>query len=594
MAKLFDSVNWGVLDCVSGAFRVVDKYPFRLASGGDLDLGEEEGGPEVEIASCGGGISLTSRSQDADMAVNGETVHYAELKPWKDYSVKIGGHFLAIRGQRKVQGWPGGVDVTEWTLLDSMTEEKDGPLGPGALIKVAREKDRHRRSIVRPDGLSTGFLLFHLWDELEEKEPAEVKDEDLSKEATVFIGEDGSLVPVFLDDGDDEEKVADSPDAHARLEPDARGRHLCPHCWGKFDEGDILHIAVHESLRGDPLLGPAEMRRYLPRRFDDEGFGLDSEGLPSLELACPHCRLRLPRDFIRIPHKTISVIGDVGAGKTSMMAAMCHSLPIRLKEYGVRYHGQDRYRNRSVKELSQALFGGEQGESVSIEPTTRDGEHYQLVNKAGRRLRLPQPFIFRAENIAERKVASLVIYDASGDDFVHEDGDSVEISEHLAHADGIVFVVDPLRCSGIRKALKTESADERLEDRHGSILDSLRQRLQRAAGGTPVDVSDVPLTVVINKADQLRTLLPKGSDDEPIDDHSGRVKAFLAEHEPELLASCEATSRKIAFFAVSVLGHDPEESISAGRSSEEDTALPWEWTLVKSGLGWVKGKGKLS
>ena len=37
--------------------------------------------------------------------------------------------------------------------------------------------------------------------------------------------------------------------------PNGDGDLSCPVCWLRFDTGDVMHIAVHDSLRGDPLLG---------------------------------------------------------------------------------------------------------------------------------------------------------------------------------------------------------------------------------------------------------------------------------------------------------------------------------------------------
>ena len=37
------------------------------------------------------------------------------------------------------------------------------------------------------------------------------------------------------------------------------GNVICPHCWYHFNTEDILYIATHPSLMGDPVLGPTEM-----------------------------------------------------------------------------------------------------------------------------------------------------------------------------------------------------------------------------------------------------------------------------------------------------------------------------------------------
>ena len=64
----------------------------------------------------------------------------------------------------------------------------------------------------------------------------------------------------------------------------------CPLCWLKFDVGDALSIAVHESLRGDPVLGPDEMLRFLPTVFNNDGTpeGIDPEHVIAKMEGCAH------------------------------------------------------------------------------------------------------------------------------------------------------------------------------------------------------------------------------------------------------------------------------------------------------------------
>jgi len=71
-------------------------------------------------------------------------------------------------------------------------------------------------------------------------------------------------------------------------QPDvAQGKFTCPVCWLRFDAGNIMHIAVHDSLRGDPLLGEDAQQRFLATRFNNAGQALDAMSLPSSETAEP-------------------------------------------------------------------------------------------------------------------------------------------------------------------------------------------------------------------------------------------------------------------------------------------------------------------
>ena len=98
--------------------------------------------------------------------------------------------------------------------------------------------------------------------------------------------------------------------------PNMDGEHSCPTCWLRFDRGDIMHVAVHDSLRGDPILGEDAQQRFLATRFNNADQALDAMGLACSDMACPHCRRKLPPGFLDIPHHIISVVGDTSAGKS--------------------------------------------------------------------------------------------------------------------------------------------------------------------------------------------------------------------------------------------------------------------------------------
>lgn len=64
---------------------------------------------------------------------------------------------------------------------------------------------------------------------------------------------------------------AEPPRDRAFANPNLDGGLTCPVCWLRFDTGDIMHIAVHDSLRGDPVLGEDAQQRFLATRFNNAG-----------------------------------------------------------------------------------------------------------------------------------------------------------------------------------------------------------------------------------------------------------------------------------------------------------------------------------
>ncbi|MFH0881108.1 MAG: FHA domain-containing protein, partial [Lentisphaerota bacterium] len=73
-----------------------------------------------------------------------------------------------------------------------------------------------------------------------------------------------------------------------------REKMICPFCWSRFDLEDLLSIAAHPDLAGDPILGEEEPQRFVPMHFVPDGRVVDSKGMMCRESACPNCHMRLP------------------------------------------------------------------------------------------------------------------------------------------------------------------------------------------------------------------------------------------------------------------------------------------------------------
>ena len=76
---------------------------------------------------------------------------------------------------------------------------------------------------------------------------------------------------------------------------------ICPHCWHRFDVGEFLFIARHQSLIGDSVLGADAPQRFLPSRFTPEGNAIDAAGMSCPDMACPRCHLRIPQAVSEMP-----------------------------------------------------------------------------------------------------------------------------------------------------------------------------------------------------------------------------------------------------------------------------------------------------
>ena len=148
--------------------------------------------------------------------------------------------------------------------------------------------------------------------------------------------EDCAIKPVGLDvafwvvsmidalsppDEEIDDEIEQEYQAPVVVDPD-RGEFTCPICWLKFDRPDVLSIAIHDDLRGDPKLGDDAMLRFVPTEFNSKGQALDPMGLPTTDGACPHCHRKMPPGFMDVPHHIFSIVGAPSSGKSYYLSVL--------------------------------------------------------------------------------------------------------------------------------------------------------------------------------------------------------------------------------------------------------------------------------
>src|SRR5690606_28748351 len=104
------------------------------------------------------------------------------------------------------------------------------------------------------------------------------------------------------------------------------GAMVCPHCWHHFDLDQMLAIARHQELTGDPVLGPEAPQRFLPSRFTPQGDAVDARGLSCPDMACPRCHLVIPRSLTTKQGLFLSIIGAPASGKSYLLTTMTWEL----------------------------------------------------------------------------------------------------------------------------------------------------------------------------------------------------------------------------------------------------------------------------
>jgi hypothetical protein len=334
-----------------------------------------------------------------------------------------------------------------------------------------------------------------------------------------------------------------------------------------------MHIAVHDSLRGDPLLGEDAQQRFLATRFNNAGQAIDAMGLPSSEVACPHCRRKLPPSFLSMPHHIISLVGDQSAGKSYFLSVLTKTLPATLyRDFGVTFQDSDPTGNAPVNDMRKALFGAQAPAQAKLAKTVFEGAMYERLPRQGRMVALPRPFVYTlASEDKTREQCALIFYDNAGEHFqpgvniVEQPG-----AQHVASAAGIIFLFDPFNSPEFRRSIR-ETKDPQLEkpvvDQQDIILAEMRARIQMIRNLRSGETINTPVAFVVGKSDVWLQLLNGVPIRDPLRD--GKLdKTALAENSntvrqlayrlcPAAVANAEALSTNVMFFAASAFGHTP-------------------------------------
>jgi hypothetical protein len=511
----------------------------------------------AEIAQSGDLLSLV-RLGKSPVSLNGREVHESTpLQPDKDYALIAGVHPILFQYCRNAQGWLKACQRDTWRILSQQGEIMAGPVSLFLLKKWAPDcLETDPRAILSHSSTTTGFYLKDAmplfgWERRHEPEEA--------------------AEPVRM-------KVAPPPLPDEPPQPDIdtdSGEFTCPACWLKFDRGDVLHVASHASLRGDPVLGEEEMLRFSATRFNNRGQALDGMGVPATEMACPHCRRKLPPSFLDLKQHIVSIVGAPSSGKSYYLSVLAKMLQNSLfTHFGTAFFDGDPKENVRLTEMKNKLFSASTPSEAMLAKTDLEGDMYLRVPRQGRTVLMPKPFVF---NLAPAKgggeTVSVVFYDNAGEHFQPE-ADSVTSpgAQHVAAASGLLFLFDPTYNLEFRKRL-TGHADPQLRDQRfdqqDTILAEMNSRIKKLRGIDFRERIDTPLAVIVGKSDVWEALAGSEPFANPLWDsaldisairkNSERLRELLLDVVPGIVANAETISSSVHYFPVSAFGCSPEE-----------------------------------
>jgi len=565
-----DNKLW-LVDCIGGQKREIGETPFKVGAspGADFPIegpGVEDGRDLFRIRGGHEEFQIFLETGIGSFFFDGQEATQAVIRDVGDHTLVVGGRPFVLRCDGETgRDWFAEIDPSQWFVYERGEHEWKGPVAPNEVPLMTT--DEPGKFIVMCGGMNNmGFYAYQVTDVLAR---------------TNGVPADAEPAPVaFADESgiDGEEWTSAEPQLEVSEVDTEYGEFTCPTCWLKFDRGDVMNIAVHADLRGDPVLGEEHMLRFYATRFNDRNQALDAMGLPSPDYACPHCRRRLPPGFLDEQHYIFSIVGAPSSGKSYYLSVLIKILQSKLfKKFGSSFRDAAPADNAVLNDMRNHLFSASKPEDAYLAKTELEGALYETLPRMGREVRLPKPFVYRISTRGQEGDGfSLVFYDNAGEHF--EPGRNSADSpgaQHIAVASGVFFLFDPLFNPEFRRRIR-EADDPQLKqqrnDQQDVILAESEVRIKQILGLSTEERISTPLAVIVGKSDAWidllgpEPLLPVLGKTEQggglvltsnIRKNSDRIRTFLSEISPGIVANAEEISSDIRYFAVSPLGHPP-------------------------------------
>ena len=595
--KSFGRPRLVLLDCIRGQCTELTQFPCRLGHADQAawvapSLQPGEAGCLVEAKPAG----FTLTAEGPSVRLNGAAPAKPHDLPADSLTLlQIGRDLVALAAGEAAQNQVAKVQGDNWRLIRLSDNQTQGIARFREIPDFIRQQNlTPEQFTAAPLGLDSAFSLAQVFEVL----GAELPGAPAKIDAWAMDGRAGSLT--------------------------------CPVCWQKFDPGDAMNIAAHDSLRGDPILGEDARLRFFPTRFNDLGLALDPMGLPSADLACPHCRRKLPPGFLEVPQHIFSIVGAPSAGKSYYLAILLKMLQQTLyRDFGVVLKDGDPTGNMLLNQMKSQLFSAAQPQDAILAKTALEGAMYERFPRFGKLVALPRPFIYALGRATTLSAASpnpappnasadgsnadtlatecsIIFYDNAGEHF--EPGVDLDDSPgalHVASSSAIFFLFDPTSNHGFRKIL-AGSPDPQLAqstrlDQQDSIMAEMELRVKRLLALEAGRKIDIPLAVLIGKCDVWKHLVQWDLFKSPLHDgildhaivdaNSNRLRDLVTQIDPAIVAHAEGLARTVRFFPVSAFGHSPariESGTAAGllapdprRLAPIQLEIPTLWALSR-------------
>ena len=133
-----------LFDCITGAYRMVEKTPFKIGSGEDCDWRIDDDLVALEhcvIQRKSNTYYLLSSPGIDGVLLDGMLNPGGQLTPAADHTLIVGARLFALRVGSGLEKWIAGMNSSEWFIYDKTRASKFGPV---PFHELARELPRGR------------------------------------------------------------------------------------------------------------------------------------------------------------------------------------------------------------------------------------------------------------------------------------------------------------------------------------------------------------------------------------------------------------------------------------------------------------------
>lgn len=391
---------------------------------------------------------------------------------------------------------------------------------------------------------------------------------------------------------------------------------MCLNCWHRFLPEDVLWISEHRDfLGGDPILKNDAPMRFVPARFTLQGDAIDPRGQVCGDIACPNCRLHLPRALLEHEPLLISIIGAQMCGKSYYLGALTWSLRRTLPQiFKLEFSDTNPATNHVLHKYEEKLFLSDApNERVMlgdlIPKTQLGGDNYNRAVVSQQEVLYPKPFSFvlkpldghRHFESSDRVARVCCLYDNGGERFLPGvDPATVAGTKHLAMSNLLLFLYDPTQDPRARELLTSDNTHQvppptPKAGRQETIVQEVGIRIRRQLNLHRTAKISQPIIVIVTKADLWGDVIKDCWNEEPfvfieksgghaldssgIDQASQATREILEKYVPEFVSSVESLSDSVSYIPVSAIGNRPVWDSSGAPSIRSEQLQP-AWVSV--------------